>query len=139
MLEIILNFWWFKFFLHWACIFSNMQYCNVDDQYIYINMGIFTVRKSSGYWRAGRIMKKLGWKKQCINYLSHKSKYISNKLIFTEIQIRGSSYNTLSFLSASPYTFFLWPNLKNLSGGLNLSRGLNMVGSTSNCIKCLKI
>jgi len=25
---------------------------------------------------------------------------------------------------------FLWPNLKNLSGGLNLSRGLNMVGST---------
>ena len=26
--------------------------------------------------------------------------------------------------------FILWPNLKNLSGGLNLSRGLNMVGST---------
>ena len=25
---------------------------------------------------------------------------------------------------------YLWPNLKNLSGGLNLSRGLNMVGST---------
>ena len=24
----------------------------------------------------------------------------------------------------------LWPNLKNLSGGLNLSRGLHMVGST---------
>ena len=24
----------------------------------------------------------------------------------------------------------LWPNLKNLSGGLNLSRGLDMVGST---------
>jgi len=23
-----------------------------------------------------------------------------------------------------------WPNLKNLSGGLNLSRGLNMAGST---------
>ena len=23
-----------------------------------------------------------------------------------------------------------WPNLMNLSGGLNLSRGLNMVGST---------
>ena len=23
-----------------------------------------------------------------------------------------------------------WPNLKNLSGGLNLSRGLNMIGST---------
>ena len=23
-----------------------------------------------------------------------------------------------------------WPNLKNLGGGLNLSRGLNMVGST---------
>ena len=23
-----------------------------------------------------------------------------------------------------------WPNLKNLSDGLNLSRGLNMVGST---------
>ena len=31
------------------------------------------------------------------------------------------------------------PNLKNLSGGLNLSRGLNMVGSTWNCIKCFKI
>ena len=31
-----------------------------------------------------------------------------------------------------------WPNLKNLSGGLNLSRGLNMVGSTENCIKCFK-
>ena len=26
--------------------------------------------------------------------------------------------------------FILWPNLKNLSGGLNLSRDLNMVGST---------
>ena len=25
-----------------------------------------------------------------------------------------------------------WPNLKNLSGCLNLSRGLNMVGSISN-------
>ena len=24
----------------------------------------------------------------------------------------------------------LWPNLKNLSGGLNLSRGLNMIDST---------
>ena len=24
----------------------------------------------------------------------------------------------------------LWPNLKNLSGGLNLSHGLNMVGPT---------
>ena len=24
---------------------------------------------------------------------------------------------------------YLWPNLKNLSGGLNLSRSLNMVGS----------
>ena len=24
----------------------------------------------------------------------------------------------------------LWPNLKNLNGGLNLSRGLNMDGST---------
>ena len=25
---------------------------------------------------------------------------------------------------------YQWPNLKNLSGGLNLSRGLNMVVST---------
>ena len=33
----------------------------------------------------------------------------------------------------------LWLNLKNLSGGLNLSRGLNMVDSTLNCIKCFKI
>ena len=32
-----------------------------------------------------------------------------------------------------------WPNLKNLRGGLNLNRGLNMVGSTLNCIKCFKI
>ena len=31
------------------------------------------------------------------------------------------------------------PNLKNSSGGLNLGRGLNMVGSTYNCIKCFKI
>ena len=30
----------------------------------------------------------------------------------------------------SLYHCNLWPNLKNLSGGLNLSRGLNMVGST---------
>ena len=36
-------------------------------------------------------------------------------------------------------TLLQWPNLKNLSGGLNLSRGLNMVGSTTNCIKCFKI
>ena len=28
------------------------------------------------------------------------------------------------------YSHNLWPNLKNLSGSLNLSRGLNMVGST---------
>jgi len=27
-------------------------------------------------------------------------------------------------------THLQWPNFKNLSGGLNLSRGLNMVGST---------
>ena len=33
----------------------------------------------------------------------------------------------------------LWQNLKNLSGGLNLSRGLNIVGYTFNCIKCFKI
>ena len=31
------------------------------------------------------------------------------------------------------------PNLKNLSHGLNLSRGSNMVGSTLNCIKFFKI
>ncbi len=31
------------------------------------------------------------------------------------------------------------PNLKNLSGGLNLSSGSNMVGFTKNCIKCFKI
>ena len=30
----------------------------------------------------------------------------------------------------SPDRTILWPNLKNLSGGLNLSRGLNMIGST---------
>ena len=31
------------------------------------------------------------------------------------------------------------PNLKNLSSGLNLSRGLIKVGFTLNCIKCFKI
>ena len=33
----------------------------------------------------------------------------------------------------------LRPNLKNLSRGLNLSRGSNMVGSTKNCIQFFKI
>jgi len=34
-------------------------------------------------------------------------------------------------ISASQHleSIFQWPNLKNLSGGLNLSRGLKMVGS----------
>ena len=39
----------------------------------------------------------------------------------------------------SSYLLNQWPNLKNLSGGLNLSRGLNMVVSTKNCIKCFKV
>ena len=33
----------------------------------------------------------------------------------------------------------LRPNLKNLSRGLNLSHGSNMVGSTKNRIRCFKI
>jgi len=33
-------------------------------------------------------------------------------------------------LTKDPSGCIQWPNLKNLSGGLNLSRGLNMVGST---------
>ena len=33
-------------------------------------------------------------------------------------------------LQTLKYMIKQWPNLKNLSGGLNLSRGLNMVGST---------
>ena len=37
------------------------------------------------------------------------------------------------------YLRIRWPNLNNLSGGLNLSRGLNIVGYTFNCIKCLQI
>jgi len=37
----------------------------------------------------------------------------------------------LSFPTKSDFVI-LWPNLKNLSGGLNLSRGLNMIGFTQN-------
>ena len=33
-------------------------------------------------------------------------------------------------LARPDFLQYLWPNLKNLSGGLNLSRGLNMVGFT---------
>ena len=68
---------------------------------------------------------------------SFKDKFIEKK----------SQQKTRKFDSESIFkfkTFFRtfrdqWPNLKNLSGGLNLSRGLNMVGFTYNCIKCFKI
>ena len=36
----------------------------------------------------------------------------------------------LTIKSCELKLYDLWPNLKNLSGGLNLSRGLNMVDST---------
>ena len=35
-------------------------------------------------------------------------------------------------MTANIYMVLIYPSLKNLSGGLNLSRGLNMVGSTLN-------
>ena len=35
-----------------------------------------------------------------------------------------------SFFGVQHTKVIQWPNLKNLNGGLNLSRGLNMVGST---------
>ena len=51
-------------------------------------------------------------------------------------------YQIIVFLNPI-LTFFnlrvLRPNLKNLSRGLNLSRGSNMVGFTYNCIKFFKI
>jgi len=34
------------------------------------------------------------------------------------------------FLECFKYLSNMWPNLKNLSGGLNFSRSLNIVGST---------
>ena len=38
--------------------------------------------------------------------------------------------NTISRLDQRQLLEHPWPNLKNLSGGLNLSRGLNIAGST---------
>ena len=48
------------------------------------------------------------------------------------------------FIFCKGYIFYIIntfqkPNLKNLSGGLNLSSGSNMVGFTKNCIQCFKI
>ena len=42
----------------------------------------------------------------------------------------GNMKLRLHFNNSCVTQSFQWPNLKNLSGGLNLSRGLNMVGST---------
>ena len=42
--------------------------------------------------------------------------------------IEGTGHNCLKLECSNLCN--QWPNLKNLSGGLNLSRGLNMVGST---------
>ena len=39
--------------------------------------------------------------------------------------VKGGGYRTNDCVKKEQ-----WPNLKNMSGGLNLSRGLNMVGST---------
>ena len=44
-------------------------------------------------------------------------------------RIKQSTETGLIFKIMNPAR---WQNLKNLSGGLNLSRGLNMVGSISN-------
>ena len=49
-------------------------------------------------------------------------KYFASNMTFKNFV----NYNILNFQILR----VLWPNLKNLSGGLNLSRGLNMVGST---------
>ena len=58
----------------------------------------------------------------------------SNRFVFTE------PINLISDLIRLLVTLFaLRPNLKDLSRGLNLSLGSNMVGSTSNCIQYFKI
>ena len=62
---------------------------------------------------------------------------ILNKLCSVVSEV--SSFVGHPILTEQITIFNQWPNLKNLSGGLNLSRGLNMVGSTKNCIKFLKI
>ena len=48
------------------------------------------------------------------------------------LKVDGNNY-IYNLVQVSKCLFLInnqWPNLKNLSGGLNLSRGLNMVGST---------
>ena len=95
-------------------------------------------------------------RKECPAFLRHKMCLISpnllrqhsipyNKVVQHEGEIMitfpcgyHSGFNTGQFLGNSSLLFHatkinkcdLWPNLKNLSGGLNLNRGLNMVGST---------
>ena len=53
------------------------------------------------------------------------------KFYFTEknLEIRPAQMKPLCIYLKKISFFFInqWPNLKNLSGGLNLSRGLNMV------------
>ena len=50
---------------------------------------------------------------------------------YPNLQHRLISKRTLIFVHLCATDIFKqWPNLKNLSGGLNLSRGLNMVRST---------
>ena len=46
--------------------------------------------------------------------------------MYRVIQLRSFDENSQTTVSPMAQ----WPNLKNLNGGLNLSRGLNMVGST---------
>ena len=66
-----------------------------------------------------------------LNFLSVPNHRMSHK----KITLKTNWIN----LSIVGFKEVQWPNLKNLSGGLNLSRGLNMVASTKTCIKCLKI
>ena len=49
---------------------------------------------------------------------------IENKIIHEK---KHADFEHLDLTTLIQY--YLWPNLKNLSGGLNLSRGLKMVGS----------
>jgi len=63
-----------------------------------------------------------------------KNRKISNewsKIIFPVLKILKYVQRNEDFNGSLIFSKILqWPNLKNLSGGLNLSRGLNMVGST---------
>ena len=65
----------------------------------------------------------------CLNVLSEKIMKTKKNLSETSKLNKIKSFTPIGFYERSIQNL-QWPNLKNLSGGLNLSRGLNMVGST---------